>query len=93
MYRISLGAIWTPPFITGGQGYASILGDIDGDGKVDYLHVGYDGSLTAWRNGGVGVPTFWQSLGVVFNDSRGLYWPNFRLVCICFVKIPLGARW
>ncbi|KIN00783.1 carbohydrate esterase family 3 protein [Oidiodendron maius Zn] len=77
--EVSLGALFTPPKITGTQGYTTILGDIDGDGKVDYLYVGHDGSLTAWRNGGVGVPTVWQPLGVVFNDSRGLMWTQFRL--------------
>lgn len=75
--------LFTPPTISGS--HAIVLGDIDGDGKVDYLYFSSDGSLTGWRNGGVGVPTFWQSLGVVFDDSRGLEWTQFRLVRMSFV--------
>jgi len=89
MYRVSLGALFTPPKNTGG---GVLLGDIDGDGKVDYLYIGSDGSITAWRNGGVGVPTFWQALGVVFDDSRGLTWTQFRLVCIYPVDVPVGGE-
>lgn len=64
MCRVSLGVLFTPPAIPSiNQGVAALVGDIDGDGKVDYLTwAAPDGSLSslrAWRNGGVGVPTFW----------------------------------
>ncbi|KAH8585657.1 hypothetical protein B0O99DRAFT_530303 [Bisporella sp. PMI_857] len=64
------------------QGYLVQMADIDGDGKVDYLTIGFDGSYTAWRNGGVGVPKFWQAMGVVFNEGGDLAWQHFRLVDI-----------
>ena len=81
MYRVSLGVVFTPPYITDAQGYLYLAGDIDGDGKVDYNVIGSDGSITSWRNGGVGIPTFFQSLGVVFNEGGGRAWTQFRLVC------------
>jgi hypothetical protein len=91
VYRVNLGVLWTPAQYIGAQGFLVILGDIDGDGKVDYMNIGYDGSITAWRNGGVGVPTFWQALGVVFNEGGGLAWQQFRFVCASSVTI-LPAR-
>ncbi|KAF9880547.1 putative carbohydrate esterase family 3 protein [Colletotrichum karsti] len=40
------------------------LGDIDGDGRLDYCVVGDDGNIRCWRNGGVGkMPEYWQDMG------------------------------
>jgi hypothetical protein len=44
------------------------LGDIDGDGRLDFCGVDGDGTVTCWRNGGVGdAPTseydgYWQGM-------------------------------
>ncbi|KAK5734764.1 hypothetical protein LTR17_008695 [Elasticomyces elasticus] len=46
------------------------LGDIDGDGRVDYMVVHSDGQIFGWRNAGVKAkPSFWQYLGQVFDGS------------------------
>lgn len=81
------------------QGFVVFMADIDGDGKVDYLSLGYDGSFTAWRNAGVGIPTSWESLGVVFNEGADIAaaardnWANFRLVRVSFLTYSLhGIR-
>jgi hypothetical protein len=43
------------------------LGDIDGDGRLDYCAIDGQGDIYCWRNGGVGLaPTtkeggYWQS--------------------------------
>jgi hypothetical protein len=92
MRRVSLGALFTPPPLS--PSFVR-LGDIDGDGKVDYVYYGNDetGSyptVTAWRNGGVGVPTFWQSLGVIFNDSRISYNSDLQFVCIYSTNVALS---
>lgn len=90
MYRVSLGVLFTPPYLGPSQAYQVLFGDIDGDGKIDYMSMNpVDGSITAWRNGGVGVPTFWQALGVVFNESGGLEPSQFRFVCASSVYTPL----
>ncbi|KAM7185430.1 hypothetical protein V8F20_011802 [Naviculisporaceae sp. PSN 640] len=40
------------------------LGDIDGDGRLDYCVVAGSGDIYCWRNGGVGEkPAYWQDLG------------------------------
>ncbi|OBT61486.1 hypothetical protein VE03_09357 [Pseudogymnoascus sp. 23342-1-I1] len=40
------------------------LGDIDGDGRIDYCLIGEDGNVRCWRNGGIGeVPAYWQDFG------------------------------
>lgn len=68
------------------------LADVDGDGKVDYVIGNTDGSMIAWRNGGAGIPTFWQSLGVIFKDSRGLDVYKFGFVCIILFTPLLAAN-
>jgi hypothetical protein len=91
MRRVSLGALFTPP-LSLSSGFVK-LGDIDGDGKADYVYFGDvipTGKVTAWRNGGVGVPTFWQSLGVIFEDQRLGIDVDWRLVCIYSIKVALG---
>jgi hypothetical protein len=59
-----------------------MIADIDGDGKDDILTIHPDGSLTALRNGGVGIPTYWQDLGVVFKEGGDRAWTNYKLVRI-----------
>jgi hypothetical protein len=94
VYRVYLGVLFTPPFLSNAQGFLTLLGDIDGDGKVDYMTISDDdGSITAWRNGGVGVPTFWQALGVVFNEGGGLEWSQFRFVCTSSVYTSPIVVW
>ncbi|KAH8678326.1 hypothetical protein BX600DRAFT_545929 [Xylariales sp. PMI_506] len=40
------------------------LGDIDGDGRLDYCVVAFTGDIYCWRNGGQGdTPEYWQDLG------------------------------
>lgn len=40
------------------------LGDIDGDGRLDYCVIAGDGDIFCWRNGGVGdKAAYWQDLG------------------------------
>ncbi|KAK5637685.1 hypothetical protein RRF57_013400 [Xylaria bambusicola] len=50
------------------------LGDIDGDGRLDYCVINDDGSLHCWRNGGIlsDSAAYWQDLGVVFKTSQTL---------------------
>ncbi|KAM0547793.1 hypothetical protein ACHAPJ_010254 [Fusarium lateritium] len=66
--------------IKGNVGYAQDRvrwGDIDGDGRADYLVVDDSGNVRAWRNSGTtDVPT-WQPLGLRFTakgmgDQRGV---------------------
>ncbi|KFY47243.1 hypothetical protein V494_00086 [Pseudogymnoascus sp. VKM F-4513 (FW-928)] len=49
------------------SGYAQTnvrLGDIDGDGRLDYCVVAGNGDVHCWRNGGVGEKAeYWQDLG------------------------------
>lgn len=41
------------------------LGDIDGDGRADFIGLNADGTAHVWRNAGTGdKPDSWQSLGV-----------------------------
>ncbi|GAM34923.1 hypothetical protein TCE0_015r02825 [Talaromyces pinophilus] len=53
------------------------LGDIDGDGRIDYCLIANNGDIQCWRNGGQGyAPTstyggYWQDLGIVFT-GKGL---------------------
>ncbi|KAF2115103.1 SGNH hydrolase-type esterase domain-containing protein [Lophiotrema nucula] len=51
------------------------LGDIDGDGRLDYCTMDSTGSFGCWRNGGVGdAPSYWQGIaqggGATF-DGKG----------------------
>ncbi|KAJ6057366.1 hypothetical protein N7460_000640 [Penicillium canescens] len=51
------------------------LGDIDGDGRIDYCLVKGNGDIQCWRNGGQkDAPTnefggYWQDLGIVFTGK------------------------
>lgn len=46
------------------------LGDIDGDGRVDYCVIADNGDISCWRNSGQGdLPNAWQDLGVVFTGK------------------------
>jgi hypothetical protein len=67
--------------IMSNQGYAQDrvrMGDIDGDGRGDYLIVDDSGNVWAWRNGWVDdIPQYWQALGMRFpakgmGDIRGV---------------------
>lgn len=52
---------------TAPSGYAQTnvrLGDIDGDGRLDYCVVAGNGDIYCWRNGGVGEKAaYWQDFG------------------------------
>lgn len=56
---------------------ASILGDIDGDGRLDYCILHDNEDMQCFRNGGIGeMAGPWEDLGTVFTgkglgDSRG----------------------
>ncbi|KAL4860487.1 SGNH hydrolase-type esterase domain-containing protein [Aspergillus spectabilis] len=61
-----------------GDGMAQInvkLGDIDGDGRIDYCLIAENGDIRCWRNGGQReAPTaayggYWQDLGTVFTGK------------------------
>jgi len=42
------------------------LGDIDGDGRLDYCIMDGNNALTCYRNGGIGDrPSYWQDFGVI----------------------------
>ena len=41
------------------------LGDIDGDGRLDYCVVEDNGNIYCWRNGGLGeTAEYWQDMGL-----------------------------
>lgn len=45
------------------------LGDIDGDGRVDYCALNDDGSMRCWRNGGLADKCDnWQAMGLTFSE-------------------------
>jgi hypothetical protein len=46
------------------------LGDIDGDGRVDYCLIADNGDITCWRNGGAGRTPTWQDMGIVFTGKN-----------------------
>ncbi|KAK7980217.1 hypothetical protein PG989_012674 [Apiospora arundinis] len=48
------------------------LGDIDGDGRLDYCVINSDGSVNCWRNGGTlhDRAEYWQDLGTVFKPPQ-----------------------
>ncbi|KAK8022879.1 fg-gap repeat domain-containing protein [Apiospora marii] len=54
------------------------MGDIDGDGRSDYLVMDDGGNILAWRNAGTGdTPRYWEELGLRFpakgmGDGRGV---------------------
>ncbi|KAK7942571.1 uncharacterized protein PG986_011684 [Apiospora aurea] len=54
------------------------MGDIDGDGRADYLVMDDGGNILAWRNGWIeDSPRFWEELGMRFpakgmGDGRGV---------------------
>ncbi|ETN41282.1 uncharacterized protein HMPREF1541_03217 [Cyphellophora europaea CBS 101466] len=47
------------------------LADIDGDGRLDYCRTDFNGDITCWRNGGIGMESaeYWQDLGIVFTGK------------------------
>ncbi|KAI1350842.1 hypothetical protein F5Y01DRAFT_315312 [Xylaria sp. FL0043] len=50
------------------------LGDIDGDGRLDYCVINDNGSLHCWRNGGILFDSakYWQDMGIAFRTSETL---------------------
>ncbi|KAE8155227.1 hypothetical protein BDV25DRAFT_146356 [Aspergillus avenaceus] len=72
----SIGKVRDQPDGDFGQGNVR-LGDIDGDGRIDYCLVHNNGDIQCWRNGGQGdAPTskykgYWQDLGIVFTGNMG----------------------
>ncbi|KAE8390395.1 hypothetical protein BDV23DRAFT_193793 [Aspergillus alliaceus] len=70
----SIGLVREAP--GGGLAQANVrLGDIDGDGRLDYCLVKGNGDIQCWRNGGQkDAPTkefngYWQDLGTVFKGK------------------------
>ncbi|KNG81650.1 hypothetical protein ANOM_009765 [Aspergillus nomiae NRRL 13137] len=70
----SIGLVKDKP----GNGLGQInvrLGDIDGDGRIDYCLIHNNGDIRCWRNGGQkDAPTkeyggYWQDLGIVFKGK------------------------
>lgn len=48
------------------------MGDIDGDGRLDYCVAADNGDIYCWRNGGLGARAeYWQDLGKVA-PGRGM---------------------
>ncbi|KAL2064102.1 hypothetical protein VTL71DRAFT_4596 [Oculimacula yallundae] len=52
-------------------------GDIDGDGRADFMIIDDSGNVRAWRNSGTSDMPFWQALGLRFTakgmgDMRGV---------------------
>lgn len=79
--------LWGPfvPIRDAVPGYSKssvILGDIDGDGRVDYMLVDKNQEVIGFRNGGPtpGWPTHWQALGNVFHGSGAGKPSGWRLV-------------
>ena len=66
------------------MGYAYnqvLLGDVDGDGRIDYIGIDDNGVMTAWRNGGIGLTDqYWQEIGVIFDGSSMGDPAGFRFV-------------
>jgi len=50
------------------------LGDIDGDGRIDYCAIKDEGDIYCWRNGGIGDIPVWQGMvgGAVTFDAKGM---------------------
>ncbi|MFC7219520.1 FG-GAP-like repeat-containing protein [Streptomyces polyrhachis] len=70
-----LGYIATgSPAWTGGQ---IRFADLDGDGRSDYLAVGSNGSVHAYRNSGTGATVTWEDLGFIAAGSTG--WTDSRI--------------
>ncbi|KQX50019.1 hypothetical protein ASD33_15425 [Streptomyces sp. Root1304] len=53
---------------TGGQ---VRFADVDGDGRSDYLVVGANGNVHAYRNSGTGTTVTWEDLGFIAAGSSG----------------------
>lgn len=62
--------LWKPA-VPGYEQAAVRLGDIDGDGRLDYCVLNNGGDLTCWRSGGISRDKvdFWQDMGVVYTMS------------------------
>ncbi|KAL2785319.1 SGNH hydrolase-type esterase domain-containing protein [Aspergillus keveii] len=59
------------------------LGDIDGDGRLDYCLIADNGDISCWRNGWINdTPEYWQPLGVVFTGKNMGNIDGVRLVDI-----------
>ncbi|KAL4882936.1 SGNH hydrolase-type esterase domain-containing protein [Aspergillus karnatakaensis] len=59
------------------------LGDIDGDGRLDYCLIAGNGDISCWRNGGLkSLAEYWQPLGVVFTGKNKGNIEGVRLVDI-----------
>ncbi|KAL4860504.1 SGNH hydrolase-type esterase domain-containing protein [Aspergillus spectabilis] len=59
------------------------LGDIDGDGRLDYCLIAGNGDISCWRNGGTkDKAEYWQALGVVFTGKDKGNIDGVRLVDI-----------
>ncbi|KAK3070207.1 hypothetical protein LTR53_010855 [Teratosphaeriaceae sp. CCFEE 6253] len=46
-----------------------LIGDIDGDGRVDYCVTADNGDIHCWRNAGVGDAHHWIDIGIVFQGK------------------------
>jgi hypothetical protein len=60
------------------------LGDIDGDGRADFIGLDTDGTAHVWRNAGTGdSPSSWQSLGTRwtggdYDDLAGVHFEDIN---------------
>jgi hypothetical protein len=79
--RVGINEGGNPPVFRGvgvwksaeaGYEQASVrLGDIDGDGRLDYCVMNSNIDLRCWRSGGISFDKvdFWQDMGVVWTGS------------------------
>jgi hypothetical protein len=57
------------PAESGYPGSQVRLGDIDGDGRVDFCALATNGDVRVWRNGGIGNTPTWEPLGRRFTGN------------------------
>lgn len=68
------------PAIAGFPQERALLGDIDGDGRLDYCVLNDNQDIQCFRNGGMGeMAGPWEDLGVVFTGKGLGDFRGFRL--------------
>jgi hypothetical protein len=78
---VSAGMVIVPAGYTRSQ---MRLGDIDGDGRVDYIGISDTNEIVAWRHAGIGVAaTSWEDMGIMIHAGSIAGDPaGFRFVSI-----------